>query len=64
MNPLIDIIPASARKYVYAVIALAAFAWSVYESTDGNWKAFIAGLIVAASHSVAAANTNDGPQDS
>lgn len=57
MNPLTDIIPAKARKYVYAVITLAALVWGVYEASGGDWKKFVGGLVVALTTATAASNT-------
>ena len=56
MNPLNDVIPAQARKYVYAVIALAALIFTAYQASSGNWTEFVGGLIVALSHATAASN--------
>ena len=57
MNVLTDVIPAKARKYVYAVIALASLVWGVYEASDGDWKKFVGGLVVALTTGMAASNT-------
>ena len=56
-TPLTDVIPAKARKYVYALITLAALLWGVYEASDGDWKKFVGGLIVALTTATAASNT-------
>lgn len=58
MNLLQDVIPASARKYVYAAVTLAALVWGVYEASDGDWKKFVGGLVVALTTATAASNTN------
>ena len=63
MNVLTDVIPAKARKYVYAVIALASLVWGVYEASDGDWQKFVGGLIVALTSSMAASNTHAEPTD-
>lgn len=57
MNPLTDVIPAQARKYVYAVISLAALVWGAFEVADGDWKKFVGGLVVALTTATAASNT-------
>lgn len=57
-NPLTDVIPAAARKYVYAVLALAAIVWSCYQAADGDWVQLVGGLIVALTGATAASNTN------
>lgn len=61
INPL-TLIPAKYRLYVYAAFALAALVIGVWQASNGDWKVFIAGLIVALSHGMAASNTgsNDG----
>lgn len=61
MNPLTDLIPAKYRKYVYAVVALAAFVYGVYEASNGDWKQFAIGLVGAAASALAHANTNTQP---
>lgn len=61
MNILNDIIPARYRQVVYALITLLALVWSVYEVSDGDWKKFVGGLIVALTTATAASNT---PTDS
>lgn len=58
MNPLIDIIPAIARKYVYALLGLAALVWTVYQASEGDWRQFVGGLIVALTTATAASNTD------
>lgn len=58
MNYLIDIIPATARKYVYAVLSAGLAVFSLWEANQGDWKAFginLAGAIVAV---MATANTD------
>ena len=59
MNPLTNVIPSRYRKYVYAVITLAAIVWGVYEASAGDWKTFVGGLIVALTTATAASNTTD-----
>jgi hypothetical protein len=57
-NPLYEVIPAAARKYVYAVLTLAAIVFSVYQAADGDWVKMANGLIVALIGATAASNTN------
>lgn len=57
-NPLNDIVPAKYRKTVYAVIALAALAFSVWQASEGNIELFIGSFIVSLSHATAASNTS------
>lgn len=61
MNPLTDLIPARYRKYVYAVVALAAFVYGIYEATNGDWKQFAIALVGAAASALAHANTQPQP---
>ena len=61
-NPLFDVIPAKARKYVYAVLALVALVFTVYQASNGDWVQFVAGLVAALTGATAASNTNtEGP---
>lgn len=62
MNFLIDIIPATARKYVYGVLALLAFAYGTWQAADGDWRAALTALIAAAVNALAHANTNQAPK--
>ena len=57
-NPLFDVIPAKARKYVYAVLALAAIVFAAYQVSDGDWVELVGALIVALTGATAASNTN------
>lgn len=56
MNPLIEVIPAAARKYVYAIVSFAALVWGVFEVSNGDWQKFVGGLIVALTTATAASN--------
>jgi hypothetical protein len=58
MNPLTDVIPTKARRYVYAALTLAALVWGAYQVSDGDWKSFVGGLIVALTTATAASNTS------
>jgi TRAP-type C4-dicarboxylate transport system permease small subunit len=57
MNVLTDILPPQVRKYVYAIVALAALVWGAYEASGGDWKRFVGGLIVSLTSATAASNT-------
>ena len=59
-NPLYEVIPAKVRKYVYAVLALAAIVFAAYQASDGDWVQLVGGLIVALTGATAASNTNTG----
>lgn len=58
MNPLEDVIPSVARKYLYAILFLASLVWTIYQASDGDWSQFIGGLIVALTSATAASNTH------
>lgn len=60
-NPLTDVLPPSARKYVYAGLSLASLLWGVYEVSEGDWKMFVGGVIVALVNGTAASNTPAKP---
>lgn len=60
---LIDLIPAKARKYVYAILAIAVFVYGVWQAADGNWGQFIVSLVTSAVSTLATANTDVGPED-
>lgn len=58
MNPLTDVIPGIARKYVYALLFLASLVWTIYQASDGDWRQFVGGLIVALTSATAASNAD------
>lgn len=62
MNPLIDVIPATARKYVYAVVALALYVYSVWRATQGDWEQFGVTLAGALASTLAHANVTVAPK--
>jgi hypothetical protein len=70
MNPLFDVIPARARKYVYAAVALFMIGWGAYQAADGNWKVAVGALITTVVAGLAHANVevpsseSKYPQDS
>ena len=57
MNPLVDIIPAKARKYVYAAAALLGLIVTVWQASDGDWKTALVSLAGTALTTLAHANT-------
>ena len=57
MNPLTEVLPAKARKYVYAVLALAALALGAYKVSGGDWLAFAGLLLGSLGFGTAASNT-------
>lgn len=57
MNPLADVLPAKARKVLYAVLFVLGLAFSAYQASDGDWYEFAAGLVGALLGAMAASNT-------
>jgi hypothetical protein len=57
MNPLYEVLPAKARKYVYAALSLAALVFSVYQASGGDWVLLVGGLVTALTAATAASNT-------
>lgn len=57
MNPLVDVIPAKYRKYVYAGLCLTALAFASFQAADGDWVEFLGGLLTALVGGTAASNT-------
>lgn len=65
-NPLAllaDVIPAKARKYVYAIVATALFVYSLWEVSGGDVKSFGIALGSALVTALAAANTPAAPAE-
>lgn len=58
MKPLIDIIPAKVRKYVYAVLSFAVAVYGIWEASQGDWRAFTVAVVTAAVGIMATANTD------
>lgn len=58
---LTDIIPAKARKYVYALLALASLGVTCWQAADHDWLVAAGAFVVAISHSVAASNVKATP---
>lgn len=58
MNPLTDVIPPRARKYVYAAVSLAALCLAGWEASQGEWTAFAAYIIGGLSSAMASSNTD------
>lgn len=56
MNALIDIIPAKARKYLYAILAAALAVYAIWQAVDGDWTQFSVALTTAVVNIMAAGN--------
>ena len=61
MNPLVDLIPAKYRKYVYAIATAAALIFGVWQASNGDWTVFAASLVTALTTGLATSNTNVKP---
>jgi hypothetical protein len=57
-NPLTDVLSPTARRYVYAVVTLAALVWGAYQVSGGDWREFAGALITALVTATAASNIN------
>lgn len=60
-NPLHDIVPARFRKQVYAVIALAALAFGLWQAAQGDWAVFVGSVLTTLATATAASNTETKP---
>jgi hypothetical protein len=56
-NPLRDALPPAYRKTLYALVMVAGLGFSAWQAADGNWEAFVAGLITSLTTALATANT-------
>jgi hypothetical protein len=61
MNPLYDVLPAKARKILYALLFLGALIFAVYQASDGDWVVFAGSLITSLLGLLAASNTAPAP---
>ena len=61
MNPLVDLIPARARKYVYGIILLSALVFGAWQASEGNITVFIGSVIAALVNALALSHTNTSP---
>lgn len=57
MNPLQDVLPEQARKYLYAALFVASLVFAAFKAADGNWTTFAGALITALFGATAASNT-------
>ena len=56
-NPLTNVIPERARKYVYALATLAVIVYGAWQASEGDWGTFVAALFAALVPGLAASNT-------
>lgn len=57
-NPLTDLIPPKYRRYVYAVVALAALVYGAYEASNGDIRQTVIAVLGALVSSLAHSNTS------
>jgi TRAP-type C4-dicarboxylate transport system permease small subunit len=57
MNPLTNVLPERMRKVAYAVLFVLALAFAAWQAAQGDWTAFVGGLITALFGATAASNT-------
>ncbi len=58
MGLLIDLIPAHARKWLYAVLSAALFVYAIVEAAGEDWKSAIVSVLTALVTTLATANTD------
>ncbi len=58
MDLLIDLIPAHARKWLYALLSAALFVYTIIEAAGEDWKSAAVTLITALVTTLATANTD------
>jgi hypothetical protein len=58
MKPLIDIVSAKARKYIYAVLSAAVAVYGLWEASQGDWRAFGVAVATTVVALMATANTD------
>ena len=63
LSLLADLIPAEARKYVYAIAAAALFVYSLWEVSNGDIKSFLIALGSSLVATLATANTPASPAE-
>lgn len=55
-NPLTDLIPGTARKYVYGTVLLAALVFGAWQAANGDIETFVGALITALASGLALSN--------
>ena len=63
MNPLLDLIPAQYRRYLYALASVALVIYTAVEAAGGDWRQAVGALVAAAVTSLAHANTTADTED-
>lgn len=62
-NPLTDVLPAQARKYLYAALFVASLGFAAWQAADGDWVEFAGAVIVALFGATATSNTDTPARD-
>lgn len=62
-NPLTDLIPATARKYVYGLVVLAALVFGAWQVAGGDIETFVGALITALVSGLALSNVPQNGED-
>jgi hypothetical protein len=57
MNPLADVLPARARRVVYAILFVAALIFGLWQASEGDWATFVGGVLTSLVGLLAASNT-------
>lgn len=58
MGALVDLIPAKARKVLYAVLSAGVAVYGIWQATEGNWDEFTVSVITSLTGLMATANTD------
>lgn len=61
-NPLVDVLPAKYRRYVYALATAAAFLYALWLASNGDWRRFVAAILASLVSGTAHANTPKTPK--
>jgi hypothetical protein len=56
-NPLTDVLPAQARRVLYAIAFFAALVFALWQASEGNWAEFVGSLLSSLVPLLAASNT-------
>lgn len=56
-NPLVDVLSPVVRKYLYALLFLAALVFAAFTAADGDWVVFAGSVVTSLLGLLAASNT-------
>ena len=57
MNPLTEVLPAKARKVLYALLFVASHGYAAWQGSEGDWTTFTGAIITSLFSATAASNT-------